>query len=62
MKHAPRTELEQDLIRSAERITADMLVRTPEANIALIITVAQTYAKRLKEVETKEDEADEQRS
>lgn len=42
-----RVKLEKDLIRSAEAITADMLVRTPERNIALIISVAQSYASKL---------------
>jgi hypothetical protein len=54
----PRTELEQKLTISAENITSGMLVRTPEVNIALIISVAQNYAKMLIELNNKIEEAD----
>lgn len=55
MNETPRVKLEKDLTRSAEGITRDMLVRTPEANIALITTVAQNYAKRLIEINKEEE-------
>lgn len=54
-----KEKLEKDLIRSAEGTVANMLVRTPEVNIALIINIAQNYAKRLIELNRLENQNNE---
>lgn len=48
-------QLEKDLQTSVDGIVADMLVRTPEANALLIITVAKQYNERLTKIKGEEN-------